>query len=228
MRRAILSALAALLAVIICGCNAGRFGAATDSERYWRLSGFEVKAPSGANWFRLETDEKYPNGIAFVKLEQTPTRLSPDSNDFTITKVAAYGAPFKGPPVRSDEMAHNALGMLLSQFAKKAGFVVQERHFDTSLGARCLNYQGKPERPEQNSKLGVIRADSVSGYLCLHPDYQNFVVGMHSMNGASVRMKPADRKQQTDHFFRSIRFTPRSLPPKPEEPSKDEGKFFRG
>ena len=58
MRRVVFGALTALVAVIICGCNAGRFGWVTDSERYWRLSGFEVKAPSGPNWYRLETDER--------------------------------------------------------------------------------------------------------------------------------------------------------------------------
>ena len=220
---------AILLGAVVSGC--AQSGWVTDPDRYRNLSGFSVQAPAGPNWFQIEKDETFPNSVVFSNFEQTPIRNNPDHPEFGITWAAAYGLPFQATgTVKGDrKAAEQLLGQMLEQYADQAGIVVETSSLDTSLGADCLGYRGKPRVTDVSTMYGMVRYDSVTGYLCLHPLYDNFAVGMEARNGASVELRPLNRDHQLEHFFRSLRFTPRDLPPKPTgPPSKDEGKRVLG
>jgi hypothetical protein len=232
MVRMILGCMLAITVMVASGCaGAGGFSWVTDSDAYWKLSGLSVQAPSGPNWIRMPKDEKFPNSIVFANIEQTPIRFNPYHPEFTVTVAKAYGASVATRVAgREDrQVVEDALRQFLSQLEKQHGIVVQHAAYDTSLGASCLAYRGKPLKPEVDSGYGTVRFQSVSGFLCLHPKYDDFLVVLESRDGASVELVPKNRDYQTDHFFKSILFTPRDLPLKPVgPPSKDEKKRVVG
>jgi hypothetical protein len=192
MIRLIVGGIVAFMAATISGCisGSGTFGWVTDSDHYCEMSGFSVQAPIGANWYRVAKNENFPNRIAFVKAEPTPIRFNPYHPEFTITSVAAYGVAIGGRVPRSadKDAVREALQQGLQQYQVNVGINIQNSSYDDSLGAVCLKYKGKPVNPDVNSEYGVIRYESVTGYFCLHPQYDDFLVGMESRNGASVEI----------------------------------------
>lgn len=229
MTRLVYSCLSALLIATISGCLAGSgsFGWVTDSEQSLGMSGFSIQAPTGQNWYRAPKNDNFPNLIQFIKIMQTPIRNNTEHPEFSITTAVAFGTDIGTRlPRKTDKNAgRKALQQCLQQYQQKAGFTINDSSYDIFLGAECISYKGKQINPEENRYWGTIRYESVTGYLCLHPDYDNFVVVMESKTGASVGMMPVNRDDQTNHFFRSMRFTPRNLPAAPAgAPPKDEGK----
>lgn len=228
MSRMLLGSFIVLIAAIIEGCvsGPGSSGWVTDPDHYWELSGFAVQAPSGPNWHKLEKNEKHENSVVFTNVEATPIRLNPRNPEFTFTLAMARGWPTgnRVPRVCDNGTVKNALLQILKKYQQQVGLVVQNSSYDTSLGADCVTYRGKPINTDVMGEYGVVRYESVIGYLCLHPDYDDFVVIMESRNGASVEIEPINRNHQTDHFFKSVRFTPRNLPADPAAPpSRNEG-----
>jgi hypothetical protein len=207
-----------LAVVLLSGCVSGNQGWVTDSNHYCNMSGFSVQAPSGPNWYRREKNPDFPNEIVFTKVESpAPRWLRADQPDFYFSSATAYGTAI-GAAVSGKgqkKTAEEALGMLLEKYQEKAGLKIESSSHDRSLGAECITYQGVPVHPDSNSQYGIIRTKGVMGYICLHPDYNDFIVGMEFRNGATAAIAPADHSQQVDHFFKSLTFTPRDLPAKP-------------
>lgn len=219
----------AFVVMTISGCmtSSGSFGWVTDPDQYLVKSGFSIQPPTGQNWVRAPQNDNFPNSIVFVKLMQTPIRNNAEHYEFSVTVASAYGTPIVGRvPGKADKDAYKKeLQHYLQQRERKLKYLIHESSYDIFHGAKCVHYTGKQLDPEQNSYWGVINYERVSGYLCLHPDYDDFLVGMEWKEGASVGQTPANRDDQLDHFLRSLRFTPRKVPTAhPGEKSKDEGK----
>jgi hypothetical protein len=205
----------ALAIACLTGCATGTWGRVIDPEQYWQMSGFQVQAPSGMKWIRDQKIETFPNAISFVKFEQLPIHLSDYHPQFTFTKAFAYGAAVgRRATSKNDAGVETFLREYLHFYEQESKMKVEKVTLDVSRGGSCLAYSGNLLKTVYNTYYGPIKYSSVTGYLCLHPDYDDFVVGMESRNGGSEELDPANRDSQLDHFFRSLRFTPRNIPPR--------------
>lgn len=229
MTRLFLCCLITLVAMTISGCmtSPGSFGWVTDPDQYLKMSGFSIQAPTGQNWARAPQNDSFPNSIVFTKLMQTPIRNNAERPEFSVTVAAAYGTPIVGRVSGNadKDVDKKALQHYLQQRQGHLKYLIHDSSHDIFQGAKCVHYTGKQLDPEKNSYWGVINFERLSGYLCLHPDYDDFLVGIEWKEGASVGQTPANRDDQLGHFIRSLRFTPRKIPGAPAgEKSKDEGK----
>jgi hypothetical protein len=205
----------ALTTACMSGCATGTWGRVFDSEQYWQMSGFQVQPPSGMKWVLEEKDNTFPNAISFVKVEGIPIRLNVYHPQFTFTKAFAYGADIgRRATSKNDAGAETFLREYLHFYEKEIQMEVQSITFDASRGGGCLAYSGNLLKTVYNTKYGPIRYTDVTGYLCLHPDYLDFVVGMESRNGCSEELVPAKRDSELDHFLKSLRFTPKNNHPR--------------
>jgi hypothetical protein len=217
--RASLSVFAVLA---VAGCMSAQSGFVLDSEQYFNLSGFSVQPPTGPDWDHLAKRDESPNSILFQTIGRMPRDFS-NHADFNFTTAYAVGVPIYGRvPITSEQQTEEALRRLFTQYSEKNDLVIDRTTFDKSLAASCMKFEGKPRNPDMMTQSGVVRIESVIGYFCLHPLYDDFLVVLESRNGATVEVGPVNRRNHIGHFFKSIHFTPRDEPFR--DPAGKQGK----
>lgn len=217
----------AIMSISGCMASSGSFRWVNDPDQYLELSGFSIKAPTGHDWGVIAKNEDFPNSIAFVKLTQTPIRNNAEHYEFSVNVATAFGTAIGGlkKGMTENEAQRTVLEKCLQHHQRQLKYHIQESSFTHFQGAECIHYTGKQLNPQVDSYWGTINYERVSGYLCLHPDYNDFLVGIESKDGASVGQAPVNRDDQLSNFLRSLRFTPRAIPAAPPgEKSKTEGK----
>lgn len=229
MIRLITCCLLSLVFISISGCagSVGNLHWVNDPNRYIELSGFAVKPPTGHDWAVYCKDENFPNAIAFTKLIQTPIRNNVEHPEFSVNVATVFGTVFNGLKKGDvdDETKSKILQQALQFQQKQQQYQINESSLSHFQGAECIRYSGRQLVPEVDIKWGTINYERVNGYMCLHPDYHDFLVVINWKDGASIGQSPVNRDDQLGNFLNSIRFTPRNIPTAPAgEKSKDEGK----
>jgi YVTN family beta-propeller protein len=201
-----------LLITVPLGCvkNNKSGSLITDSGRYYHLSGFSVKPPSGNNWLKLPSRDEIPNSIDFRIIEIKSQKPEPNKSEGSITFVRAMSSILDEPvPSRTDTtVLASALRAHLNRYYLFSGFKVIQSEFDRGLGFDCLRFNGRFSKERILADWGDIRFSDVEGYFCLHPDQDNFGVLMFSVNGASAGSTPVIRDQEVNHSYRSLHFDP--------------------
>jgi hypothetical protein len=209
------------------GCASEQYGFVVDTEHYFNLSGFSVQSPTGSEWDQVAKSDEMPNSILFRTIGRMPRDFS-NHADFNFTTAFAFGLPINGRvPLLSEQQTEEALRKLFTKYSEKAELIIGKATFDKSLAASCMRFEGIPKNQDLMTQSGVVRTESVIGYFCLHPSYDDFLVIMESRNGATVEIGPVNRRHQLVHFFKSLRFTPRNGPfrgPAGKPPSEVGGK----
>jgi hypothetical protein len=79
--------------------------------------------------------------------------------------------------------------------------------YDASLGTDCVKYAASSTLERIPTDNGEMRIDAIQGYLCLHPNLDNFGVLMQTSTFATV-WTDIPRKENQSSFFQSMRFLP--------------------
>ncbi|MDD5169760.1 MAG: hypothetical protein PHN75_13140 [Syntrophales bacterium] len=218
-----------LVFISISGCadSFGNLRWVSDPDRYIELSGFAVKPPTGQDWAVYFKDKDFPNAISFTKLSQTPIRNNVEHPEFSVNVATVFGTAFYGleKGAVDDETKMKILQQALQFQQKQQQYQINKSSLTQFQGAKCISYSGRQLVPEVDITWGTINYERVNGYMCLHPDYHDFLVVIVWKDGSSVGQSPVNRDDQLGNFLNSIRFTPRKIHTAPDgKKSNDEGK----
>ncbi|NVN99139.1 MAG: hypothetical protein HXX17_07420 [Geobacteraceae bacterium] len=193
-------------AVLGCAAKEKAYWNVTDSDEYWKRSGFSIKPPSGSNWIKQPLDDKYPNSIAFVKGEGWS--LSRVTVTFKGTAAVATSTILDEPVQNRKDvnLLTTALRNHLTRYQMYLQTKITGSDYDSSLGLDCLKYSGAPKTERFKTNIGDMSQKIISGYFCLHPTKDDFGVIMESHDFAMVYTDVTKRNDQVDHFFGGLRF----------------------
>lgn len=198
-----------LLSLTACAVNEKSYWAVSDSEMYWNRPGFSVKALS-TSWFRNPTSEKNPDSIVFSRGEGAILGGVPDKPVYmNAASVVAVGLRLSGPVIdRKDKT------VLLARLRKYLDHLshwptsITDSSYDDTFGLECVKYSGSAKKERQPIPGGEMKELPVTGYFCLHPNSDRYAVIMESRNYSTSGTKISFVDDQTDHFFKSLRFAP--------------------
>ncbi|GFO66938.1 hypothetical protein GMLC_05170 [Geomonas limicola] len=206
--------LAALLLASLgsAGCVAQRdvAGAVLDPEFRWNRSGFSVLAPEGSTWNRVAGNN--PGGIAFVRGEGLYYAEVAPRNAVYVKGENAFAVAIHLKPAitaRTDqERATQALQQNLERYLAKLHQKATRTRYDRDLGLDCLKYQAVSTEKRLSTEKGELHLGGIYGYLCVHPEADDFGVIMQCNNFGTVWTDIEEKKSHW-RFFSSLRFLPR-------------------
>lgn len=207
--RALLIVAVMILGLVGCARNNNALWWVTDSETYSDLAGFSVKPPSGPNWSILPQNELLPNLISFMKFDVFPFMLESRYPEFNGTAATAYGTVLDEPVAdrKNREMLAEALRNHLKHYQGYFGVTIKESVLDGSIGPDCLRFEGVPLKEVVDSDFGTVRVGDRKGYICLHPEHDNYAVILATQDGVRTGSWGGNRDQQVKNFYDSLRFT---------------------
>jgi len=199
-----------LLSLLLgCAAKENLYWAVTDSEEYWNRNGFAVQPPSGTKWYKLPVEDKLPNLITFAHQEG----MVYGSGQYwylTATTAFAYSVLLDEPvQEQSDKKSlEEQLREHLLRYQLFRGETVSEVVYNPLQGLDCVSYKATPTKKSHRTDRGEVFIGRIKGYLCLHPEQHSFGVVMELRDLATAGSELVLRDGQTEHFIKSLRFTP--------------------